>query len=153
MKLEKTIVIAAMYCCGKTYLSQHSDYSVLDLDGEFKQKREQRVAGVEKEFMNKLKESIGKYDIILVYPSVGLLSDLYRMGIPYVLVYPKNSKPCEKEWERRNIARGTSTMWDTLKPYHRNKVRSLSLNKKAHKKFELNKDQYLSDIIDDIVKS
>ena len=147
MKLEKTIVVAALYCCGKTYLSQHSDYSVLDLDGELKKDKDKSIIDYHTKYIRTLKESIGKYDIILVYPATGLLFDLNKMNIPYVLVYPKNCKSCEEEWERRNNERGTSTMWSTLKPYHKNKVRSLSMNKKAKKKYELDK------AIKDYVKS
>lgn len=122
--MKKTLVISAYTCCGKTYASKHmKDYDILDIDvSKFKTiKRLPNEEEVEKErqwwnqlkqqiisvdnpdfpdnFVQYIKENIGKVDIIFVDSDIRIRQWLNEAKIKFVTIYPWSS--CLQEWVGR----------------------------------------------------
>ena len=156
---KNTIIVAALFCCGKTSLSKsNSKYSIIDLDEEIEPKPKDgkytrkigSLLNIDSLIMTKIKESIGYYDFIFIAVKHFLLSLLAKNNIPYILVFPENTRTCYKEWERRNIERNTEWLWNACKPQWNYILYKLNKDKNAKKKYVLKENEYLSDIIDKI---
>lgn len=143
---HNTIIIAAMFCSGKTTLASSQEYKILDVD-ELSKKYKLNSA---MDYTNRIRAGIGEYDIILIHPNRPLLSTLHRLGIEYSLVYPENTAECKEEWARRNTSRGTEEMWKRCKPLFESMIKMLSHDKHAKAHYTLKPNEYLSDIIDRI---
>ena len=132
--MNKTLVISAYTCCGKTYASEHmEDYNILDVDiRKFKTiKRLPNEEEIEKErkwwessphlmsteahlnqfkqqiisadnpdfpdnFVQYIKENIGKVDVIFVDSNIRIRQWLNEAKIKFVTIYPWSS--CLQEW-------------------------------------------------------
>lgn len=164
---KNTIIISAFICCGKTYLyRKENKYSIIDLDEEItpwpksftesnsnnnsNNKKRRSFSSVD--FISCVKKCIGKYDFIFLPPRQPILQGLVSCNIPYILVYPENTLECYKEWERRNIERGTEWFWNAFKKqwsYFLNKMHT-DCHAKAH--YTLKETEYLSNILDQIYR-
>lgn len=152
MKLNKTIVIAALFCCGKTYLANHTEYEVLDVEEEIKYQNHQNSMAFVKAYVNKIQQALGSKDIIFIAPRQGVMASLRKLNIPYVLVYPEKTKECMDEWEKRAKERGDKDhLWKKVKYIFGLHLASLKNDKIAKSKIELKPNQYLSDVIEDII--
>ncbi len=157
VQTKNTIIVAALYCCGKTHLYYNNDtkYSIIDLDEIINPKPKSVRKGYHHKyndfnFVKAIKENIGKYDFIFVAIKQNLLKDLQGSKLPYVLVYPECSEVCKEEWRRRNKERNTMWLWLDTKGAFFLTMHQLKEDKHALCKYELKSNEYLSDIIDKI---
>lgn len=108
--MKNTLVISAYTCCGKTYASEHmKNYDILDVDiRKFKTiKRlpikQQIISADNPDFPNNfiqyIKENIGKVDVIFVDSDIRIRQWLDKAKIKFVTVYPWNN--CLSEWVGR----------------------------------------------------
>ena len=108
---KKTVVISAYPCCGKTYAYEHyqNKYLMLDSDSSRFSWKTEKVAlpdmgdGCEweeikvrnpdfpKNYIDHIKENIGKVDIIFVSSHLQVRQALEDAGIRYCTVYPKEN--------------------------------------------------------------
>ena len=151
---KNTIVIATMFCCGKTYLYKHNttNYSIIDLDEELETKREKDKIQylMDKDYIPIIKNYLGVYDFILVSIKPYVLSGLVKENIPYVLVYPDKTRECYLEWEKRNKERGTDVIWDACKYHWNYLLKRLQKNIHAKHHYHISEKEYLSDILEKI---
>ena len=151
---KNTLIIATMFCCGKTYLYKHNNtkYTMIDLDEELETKRENGKIQylTNKNYIPKIQDLVGIYDFILVSVKPYVLGGLEREKIPYVLVYPEQTRECYLEWERRNEERGTDFLWKACKYHWNYLLKRLQKDPYAIKHYHLSENKYLSDIIDQI---
>ncbi len=153
MILNKSIVVASIYCCGKTYLHNHpelSKYSIVEIESLIDVKSDDKE--FRKAYIEKLKDSIGKYDIILVTVHRFVIHYMKSNGIQFCYAYPKcNVSSCD-EWSRRNKQRGYDAGLASVRQiWFADLINRLKQDNYALHHFILNKNQYLSDIIDEIV--
>ena len=154
---KQTIIIAALFCCGKTTLYRSSTkYSIIDIDEVLEPKplgdkiKVDSLINKEPEYLQKIKECYGLYDFILLSVKPLLLRLLTKNNYPYILVYPENTKECRIEWERRNRERNTMWVWNACSSSWGYMLNKLNRDSHALKKYILSHTQYLSDIIDQI---
>ena len=156
MKKKNTIIISAMFCCGKTYLYRNqTKYSIIDLDEELDPKpkgnESKKVRDImKKDYISKIKECLGLYDFIFIAPRPHILQGLVYNHIPYISVCPKNTPECFKEWERRNMERCSMWLWNACKNHWHYLLKKMMTDKSAKAVYTLNENEYLSDIIDQI---
>lgn len=151
MILKHSIIISAFFCCGKTYMHQHpelSKYSMIEI--------EESIAGTPKNvyiktYIDKLKDSIGKYDVILVTMQGFVLDFLNRNSLQYCYVYPEINKKCFAEWGRRNMQRSDAYKWGLRSLFIRDSLLSIKRDSHVKHHFILKSDQYLSDILENII--
>ena len=172
MKLRKTLVISAYPCCGKSYLKEHGfrNYSILDSDSsKFSWIEERNIingdylrrgSGVRKvrnpnfveDYINHIKNNIGKVDIIFVSTHLEVRQALQDNNIEYYTVYP--SKNMLNEWIGRMYRRGNTNefidkqieMWDKNVG---------NIDNEPHGKFvyRLNDNgSYIGSIVEDIIE-
>lgn len=161
----KTILISSFPGCGKTYLYNNQGqlgYSILDIDsGSFK-----RDGGWVSRYVDDIEKMIGKVDFILISQHDEVLSELNKRHIRFFTVAPNSSdnitprckELIKQQWFGRFILRDNSHI-DDFKSWMEkincnyetwtNKDYLLSFNPLCH--FALNEDQYLEDIIKDII--
>ena len=156
-ELKKTIIIAAFFCCGKTTLyKSNSKYTIIDLDEILEPKplgdkiTVTSIINKEPEYLQKIKEYYKHCDFILLSVKPFLLHLLIKNNLPYILVYPENTRECRLEWEKRNRDRNTMWIWNACKPAWGYMLNKLNKDYHALKKYTLSDTQYLSDIIDQI---
>ena len=154
----KTIIVCALFCCGKTYTCNTCDrYKIVDLD-EMIKPHPQSVPSNYKHiyYRDSMIPYIEKYngtcDFIFLSVKGYILKELYANNIPYSLVYPEYSKECKREWKRRNRIRNTEWLWRDHHSLFFSIIKNLQSDSFAIHKYELNADQYISDIIDTIYK-
>lgn len=107
----KTKIYCVFPACGKTFCSEHQeDYGlkILDLDSsEFNWIRVNGVRETNPEFpgnyLQSIKDNIGKYDVIFVSTHKSVMDLLYREGIDFTVVYPEQR--CKAEWIGRCFIR------------------------------------------------
>lgn len=164
---KETVIVVALFCCGKSTLSKmESKYSIMDLNDSFltsiKEKKDIAVEDsnrirrfnappMNKEYFTLLKESIGKYDVILLPSKIQVMSFLRRKHLPYVLVYPENTKECMEEWEHRNKERGSEWLWKGNKDNFESVITSLFKDKDAIAHVVLKPNEYLSTKLESIL--
>lgn len=95
---NRTIVISAFPACGKSYTYSHFNgrpYTMLDSDSSkyswiYKdgKKTDERNPNFISDYMNHIKENIGKVDVIFVSSHPEVRKGLTDNGIKYFLVYP-----------------------------------------------------------------
>lgn len=151
-KSKKTIILIALFCCGKTTLAKTSSkYTILDLDEEIEPKTTiKKILSLRSIYFDRIKESIGLYDFIFLPVKQIVFNILHQLKQPYILVYPENTSACKQEWERRNKQRNTEWLWEDNKPYWQFLITLFLRDHKALSKYTLSENQYLSDIIDKI---
>lgn len=114
---KRTVIVSAFPCCGKTYAFEHyqDKYSMLDSDSSqfswmYKASKDgivrQRVRNPEfpANYIEHIKQNIGKVDIIFVSSHLSVRQALQDAGIHYCTVYPKESML--NEWVGRMYRRG-----------------------------------------------
>lgn len=113
---KRTVVVSAFPCCGKTYAFENyqDKYSMLDSDSsKFSWKYERNsLKGIDKvrnpefpsNYIEHIKENIGKVDIIFVSSHLQVREAMEEAGISYCTVYPK--KEMLNEWVGRMYRRG-----------------------------------------------
>ena len=109
--MKNTVVISAFPCCGKTYAFEHyqDKYSMLDSDSSkfsWIYVGEDKVRNPEfpKNYIEHIKENIGKVDIIFVSSHLQVREAMEEAGIDYITVYPKEEML--NEWVGRMYQRG-----------------------------------------------
>lgn len=96
--MERTIVVAAFPGCGKTYMSNNHNgekYTILDSDStqfswitnEFGEKV--RNPEFPTNYIEHIKENIGKVDVIFVSTHDTVLDALYDAAIPHFVIKPR----------------------------------------------------------------
>lgn len=157
MEKKNTIVVSAMFCCGKTFLyhNNQTQYSIIDLDEELDSKSNRSKSNkvshlMRKDYLSKIKECLGEYDFIFIAPRPNVLQELKSSKIPYVSVYPENTPECYKEWEKRNKDRNSEWLWNACKNYWSYLLNKMKIDEYAKKHYTLKENEYLSDIIDRI---
>lgn len=97
---KKTYIICSFPGCGKTtaYIKLKDRYKVLDLESLFFDKKE-----FPKNYVQKIKDEIGKVDIIFVSSHEKVRKSLQDEGIEYLLYYPSIERKEEmiRLYERR----------------------------------------------------
>lgn len=160
-----TIIISAFPGCGKTYFyrNQHLyGYSVIDLDsGSFK-----RYIGWEKVYVDSIVQNLGKSDFILISQHDNVLHELNERHISFFTVAPDNSETFtykqkelfKSQWLKRLVLRDNShigdlPLWlakiDENYETWTNNTHILQYNPLHH--FAISGNQYLTDIVDDII--
>lgn len=107
----ETKIISAFPACGKTFFCKHHS-GVLDSDSSrFSWLKDEdgnntrvRNPAFPDNYIEHIKENIGKVDIIFVSSHKEVRDALERNNLPYTLVYPDIS--LKEEWIRRLKARG-----------------------------------------------
>lgn len=120
--MKKTVVISAFPCCGKTYAFKHykNKYSILDSDSSkfswthvtetdeygnpLRSIKRIRNPEFPKNYIEHIKENIGKVDIIFVSSHLEVRQAMIDAGISYCTVYPKPEML--NEWVGRMYRRG-----------------------------------------------
>ena len=146
---DQTIIISALWCCGKTTLYKTSTrYSIIDLDEILEIPKKEYSPHKSIPWLYYIKECIGKYDFVFLSIRREVLDTLQENHLPYILVFPENTEENKKEWERRNKERNTEWMWNINKYAWNSILENLKYDPHAIGKYELKSNQYLSDIID-----
>lgn len=108
---KKTVVISAYPCCGKTYAFENyqDKYSMLDSDSSnfswiYVDGEKIRNPDFPKNYIQHIKDNIGKVDIIFVSSHLQVREAMEETGIRYCTVYPK--KEMLNEWVGRMYRRG-----------------------------------------------
>lgn len=151
----KTKIYCVFPACGKTFFSEHQeDYGlkILDLDSsEFNWIRVKGVREANPEFpgnyLQSIKDNIGKYDVIFVSTHKSVMDLLDREGIDFTVVYPEQR--CEAEWIGRCFIRdrngetgcGAETMYKNYDQWFYECCKTGI----DHEEFVLGSNEYLSD--------
>lgn len=116
--MKKTIVVSAFPGCGKSYAYNHygNKFSILDSDSSnFSwikdaegNNTEDRNPDFPKNYIEHIKNNIGKVDIIFVSSHDIVRKELEKSKINYFLVYPVNSNEQKNEWLKRFRERGNN---------------------------------------------
>lgn len=115
---KRTVVVSAFPCCGKTYAFENyqDKYSMLDSDSsqfswcyEYNATESDRIEKYRnpefpKNYIEHIKENIGKVDIIFVSSHLQVREALEEAGIRYCTVYPQETML--NEWVGRMYRRG-----------------------------------------------
>lgn len=118
----KTRIYSVFPACGKTWLYEHQedyDLKILDSDSsqfswveyplinkDYKQGNETiklRNPDFPRNYIEHIKENIGKYDCIFVSSHASVREALDKEGIDFTIVYPESS--CKVEWVGRCFIR------------------------------------------------
>lgn len=166
-----TIIIAAFPLCGKTWCHDYSctlDRTSLDSDSSKFHWITHAIADEEgnpivtkdenpdfpENYVEHIKNNIGKYDFIFVSTHESVLDALDAAGLDYVLVYPE--KQLMEEWIGRYWVRSLKDKngFDVNKLYKmwRVWINSLDGRAKAHRAYKLKSCQHLSNVIFKIEK-
>lgn len=109
--MRNTKVIAAFPACGKSYcFDRNEDYLILDSDSsKFSWMRDCnnkiRNPDFPKNYIEHIKENIGKVDFIFVSTHEEVRQALTDAGIDFILVFP--SETLKAEWVGRCFLRGS----------------------------------------------
>lgn len=150
--MKDTKIISAFPACGKTYVFENfKDKVILDSDSS---KFSWVIVGNQKvrhpdfpqNYINHIKENIGKADYILVSTHENVRRALEEAGIDFYLVYPERN--LKEEWIGRCFLRGNrenfclliADNWD-------NWMDDLEEDSKNHKFITLRSGEYLSNVI------
>ena len=153
---KSAIIVAALFCCGKTYMTANSTkYKIIDLDAMLNPKQYNKPCTYEHkyktpDYIPHIRKYLHCYDFIFIGIKDYVLNSLRNESIDYVLVYPEASLATKNEWEIRNHIRGTDWLWRDQKNSFFSKIKSLREDTYAKSKYELHANQYIADIIDTI---
>lgn len=117
--MKNTIIISAFPACGKSYMYNNYNgkpYSMLDSDSskfswiyENGIKTDKRNPNFIADYMNHIKENIGKVDVIFVSSHAGVRKALRENNLKYIMVYP--SLDMKDEILKRMKARGNDELF------------------------------------------
>ena len=114
--MKNTKIVSAFPCCGKTYYFENKkDLVVLDSDisnfswikDENGNNTKERNPEFPNNYIEHIKENIGKVDIIFVSSHKVVRDALSESGLNWSLVIPK--KECLSSWVGRAYMKGSST--------------------------------------------
>ena len=155
--MKNTIIVSAFPCCGKTYYFENKkDLVVLDSDSsnfswikdENGNNTKERNPEFPNNYIEHIKENIGKVDIIFVSSHKVVRDALSKSGLNWSLVIPK--KECLSSWVGRAYMRGSSDgfikiiidNWDNwLDEIERDKMNDLHVDMICY----LNHNEFVSD--------
>ena len=140
-----TLVLSAFPGCGKSHLFRNKgDKKILDSDSSTFDKSQ-----FPENYIKHIKSNVGDVDIILVSSHKEVRDALQNEGINFTLVYPK--RDIKDEYIQRYIDRGNDGKFvELLKNNWDNWMTELE-EQKGCNKVELNKGEYLSDIITKLI--
>lgn len=150
--MKNTKIISAFPACGKTYVFENFDDKViLDSDSSkfswvIVNNQKVRNPDFPENYINHIKENIGKVDYIFVSTHENVRRALEDAGIDFYLVYPDRS--LKEEWIGRCFLRGSGEKfcqliadnWDDW-------IDGLEKDSKKHKSIKLINNEYLSHVI------
>ena len=150
--MKDTKIISAFPACGKTYVFKNfKDKVILDSDSSkfswvIVADQNVRHPDFPQNYINHIKENIGKVDYILVSTHENVRRALEEAGIDFYLVYPERN--LKEEWIGRCFLRGNrenfcwliADNWD-------NWIDGLEEDSKKHKYMKLKSGEHLSDVI------
>jgi len=149
--MKKTIVISAFPGCGKShFFRENKDKIILDSDSSLFSWVEKGVRNPDfpNNYITHIKKNIGKADIILVSSHKVVRDALVENGIDFILVYP--SRSIKNSYIQRYIDRGSDENFIKLLINKWDEFLDELENQKHCRKIELQKGQYLSDVIENI---
>jgi hypothetical protein len=136
-----TMVISAFPGCGKShYFRNNSDKIVLDSDSSTFDKSD-----FPRNYIQHIKENIGKVDIIMVSSHKEVRDELVKNGIEFTLVYPESN--IKEDYIQRYIDRGSPESFIKLLNNNWENWISELEEQTGCDKIKLKKGQYLSDVI------
>ncbi len=136
-----TMVISAFPGCGKShYFRNNSDKIVLDSDSSTFDKSD-----FPRNYIQHIKENIGKVDIIMVSSHKEVRDELVKNGIEFTLVYPESN--IKEDYIQRYIDRGSPESFIKLLNNNWENWISELEEQTGCDKVKLKKGQYLSDVI------
>lgn len=150
--MKNTKIISAFPACGKTYVFENfKDKVILDSDSSkfswiIVNNEKVRNPDFPKNYINHIKENIGKADYILVSSHENVRKALEEAGVDFYLVYPE--KQLKEEWIGRCFLRGSEEKfcqliadnWDAW-------INQLETDSKKHQSVQLKSGEYLSNVI------
>lgn len=161
--MKNTKVIAAFPACGKTYYFENREENNIVLDSDSskfswtytnKDENGNEIRGVRKirnpdfpdNYIEHIKENMGKVDYIFVSTHDVVRKALNKAGIDFILVYPKQS--LKEEWIGRCFLRGSGEFFcqliaDKWDDWISEMERECVVN--GHDSFRLRHGEYLSD--------
>ena len=150
--MKNTKIISVFPACGKTYVFENfKDKIILDSDSS---KFSWVIVGEQKvrhpdfpqNYINHIKENIGKADYILVSIHENIRRSLEEAGIDFYLVYPDRS--LKEEWIGRCFLRGSGEKFcQLIADNWDNWIDGLEEDSKKHKFMKLLNNEYLSHVI------
>jgi hypothetical protein len=136
-----TMVISAFPGCGKShYFRNNSDKIVLDSDSSTFDKSD-----FPRNYIQHIKENIGKVDIIMVSSHKEVRDELVKNGIEFTLVYPESN--IKEDYIQRYVDRGSPESFIKLLNNNWENWISELEEQTGCDKVKLKKGQYLSDVI------
>lgn len=152
-KLEKTKIISAFPACGKTYMFNNSELSIIDSDSsEFSWLKDkngnntkERNPNFPNNYIEHIKKNLGEVDIIFISSHEVVRKAMVDNDINYTLIYP--SIELNEEWIKRFVDRGNddsfimfiSNNWETF-------INDIEQETYPNK-IKLNSNEYISDKI------
>ena len=150
--MKDTKIISAFPACGKTYVFENfKDKVILDSDSsKFSQVivagQNVRHPDFPQNYINHIKENIGKVDYIFVSTHDNVRRALEDAGIDFYLVYPEKS--LKEEWIGRCFLRGSGEKFcQLIADNWNNWMEGLEEDSKRHKSMKLRSGEHLSDVI------
>jgi len=138
----KTVLCASFCGTGKTFICENSHIKAVEVEYW-------KYKGQEKEFLQDIKKHIGVVDIILLQTDAESLNILHDEGLDIILIYPQ--KNLRNEYLDRYIERDNPYDFiGSMMKYWDKTIDELS-NRKYCKQFVLEKNQYISDVIHQII--
>jgi hypothetical protein len=161
--MKDTKVVAAFPACGKTYcFDRNEDYIILDSDSSkfswiivddgTNGQRKERNSNFPSNYIEHIKENIGKVDYIFVSTHEEVRKALADAGIDFVLVFP--SETLKAEWVGRCFLRGSGEQFCRLLAGNWDYWLSQMWDEaicKGRKHYVLKSGEYLSDALMNMV--
>ena len=152
--MKDTKVIAAFPACGKTYcFDRNEDYIILDSDSSkfswiTSNGAKTRNPDFPKNYIEHIKENIGKVDYIFVSTHEEVRNALSEAGIDFTLVFPEWS--LREEWVGRCFIRGSGEKFcqliaDQWEDWLGQMEDEVVYNERKH--YRLKAGEYLSDVL------
>ena len=150
--MKNTKIISAFPACGKTYVFENfKDKVIIDSDSSkfswvFVGDQKVRNPDFPENYINHIKENIGKVDYIFVSTHENVRRALEDAGIDFYLVYPDRS--LKEEWIGRCFLRGSGKKFcQLIADNWDNWIDGLEEDSKKHKFMKLLNNEYLSHVI------
>ena len=150
--MKNTKIISAFPACGKTYVFDNfKDKVILDSDSSkfswvIVNNQKVRNPDFPENYINHIKENIGKVDYILVSTHENVRRALEEAGIDFYLIYPDRS--LKEEWIGRCFLRGSGEKFcQLIADNWDNWMDGLEEDSKKHRFIKLLNNEYLSYVI------
>lgn len=155
--MKETKLISAFPCCGKSYLFNKQDelgISILDSDSSnfswiIEDGKKVRNPDFPNNYINHIKENIGKVDYIFISSHEDVRTALYMNMIDFILIYP--NVDLKHEWIYRMKKRGNDEKFiEVISENWYDWILECKLDHRPIQKIELNRGQYIQNIISDL---